>query len=104
MIIIVVDEKYKHKIEEAMFDTWEDLEKLSWLELIVDEDDPYKTECDLLDLLWYDPTGHVIVLYGPKVQRFKEDSRVMNNNVIDEPNFWPKAQQIYESINGKIQP
>lgn len=104
MIIVVVDEKYKHKIEEALFDTWEDLEELPWLELIVDTDNPYKAQCDLLDLLWYDSTGHVIVLYGPKVQRFKEDSRIINNNVIDEPNFWPKAKQIYESINGKILP
>lgn len=105
MIIIIVQQKFKSRIEEALLETWDNLMKLPYLHLIVDTDNPYEAQFDLLDFLWGDPSGHVIVLYGPTPQRFKEDDRVTRNHVIDSPdNWWVKAKEIYESINGKIQP
>lgn len=106
MIVIVVEDQYLPKIESALMSTKAEIEKMPYINLIVDGINPYKAEYDLLDFLWGSPTGHIIVLYGTMPQRFKEDYRVTKNNtIIDRPeNWWVKAQQAYESINGPIQP
>lgn len=104
MIVLVVQTEYKNKVLEGILSTEEEASK--YMKVIEDiPENQHKADYDLLDFLWGDPSGHVIVLYGAAPQRFKQDYRVTkNNHIISKKDWWPEAQRIYESINGKIKP